>query len=110
LVEFLAERVRHKCRTYPRTLLALLGEEDLRDRGWLSTWMQNFVLDAKAESGSYFQPWDQAGVFRRLSLRETTACAWSPTRSPGEIERSEQGSSDRRNSTGRSSPLPARRG
>lgn len=61
LVEFLAERVRHKCRTYPRTLLALLGEEDLRDRGWLSTWMQNFVLDAKAESGSYFQPWDQAG-------------------------------------------------
>lgn len=61
LVEFVSERLRSKCRTYPRTLLALIGEEGLRDRGWLGRWMRTFVADARAEPGPSFQPWDAAG-------------------------------------------------
>ena len=36
LVDFVASRVREKARRYPRTLLALVGEEGLRERGWHS--------------------------------------------------------------------------
>jgi hypothetical protein len=61
LVEYIATRLRGKCRTYPRTLLALLGQEGLGDRDWLSTWMKKFVTDADAEPGPYFKPWDEAG-------------------------------------------------
>jgi hypothetical protein len=61
LVEYIATRLREKCRVYPRTLLALLGEEGLRDRGWLSASMKTFVTAADAEPGPYFQPWDEAG-------------------------------------------------
>ena len=34
---------------------------ELRDRGWLSSWMKRFVVEAKAEPAPFFQPWDQAG-------------------------------------------------
>lgn len=61
LFEYVAERVRTKCRTYPRTLLALIGEEGLSGRGWLSSWMSKFADGVKAEPGIYFQPWDEAG-------------------------------------------------
>jgi tetratricopeptide (TPR) repeat protein len=61
LVEFIAGRLRRKTRTYPRTLLALLGEEGLRDRGGLSGWMKQFAAEVKVEPGSYSQPWDEAG-------------------------------------------------
>lgn len=61
LFEFVAERLRRKCRTYPRTLLALVGEDSLRQRGWLSNWMSTFVDDLKRENGLFFQPWDDAG-------------------------------------------------
>jgi hypothetical protein len=61
LVEFVADRRRSRCRTYPRTFLALLGEDDLRDRGWLTAWMRSFVVAARAERGYFFQPWDEAG-------------------------------------------------
>lgn len=61
LVDFVAERIRNKNRTYPRTLLALLGEQGLRDRGWLSNRMKKIAADANSEPGPYFQPWDEAG-------------------------------------------------
>lgn len=61
LVEFLADRLRSRCRTYPRSLLALLGEDELRNRGWLSAWLRDFVAATRAESGYFFQPWDEAG-------------------------------------------------
>ena len=60
LVDFVASRVREKARRYPRTLLALVGEEGLRERGWLSSWIRRFVAEAKSESAPFFQPWDQA--------------------------------------------------
>lgn len=61
LVEFLSNRLRSRCRTYPRALLALLSEDELQDRGWLSAWMRSFVVTARAEPGYFFQPWDEAG-------------------------------------------------
>lgn len=61
LFEFVATRVRNKARTYPRTLLALVGEDGLRKRGWLSTRMKSFTAAATAEPGPFFQPWDEAG-------------------------------------------------
>ena len=61
LVDSVASRVREKARRYPRTLLALVGEEGLRERGWLSSWIRRFVAEANAESAPFFQPWDQAG-------------------------------------------------
>lgn len=61
LVDFLADRLHGRCRTYPRTLLALLGQEELRNRGWLSTWMRGFVDATEQEPGYFFQPWDEAG-------------------------------------------------
>lgn len=61
LVGFVADRLRSRCRRYPRTLLALLGEDALRDRGWLSASMRSFVIGLRAEPGYFFQPWDQAG-------------------------------------------------
>ncbi len=61
LVEFIAGRPRSRCRTYPRTLMALLGKDELRDRGWVSAWMRGFVAAAGAEPGYFFQPWDEAG-------------------------------------------------
>lgn len=61
LAEFVAERVQKKCRRYPRTLLALVGEEGLRSHGWLSASMKKVVADARTEPGLYFQPWDEAG-------------------------------------------------
>ncbi len=60
LVGFIADRVRERCRRYPRTLLALVGEEGLRERGWLSGWIRRFVAETKTEPAPYFQPWDEA--------------------------------------------------
>jgi hypothetical protein len=61
LFEFIATQLQVKCHTYPRTLLAFLGEQGLKERGWLSNWMGVFIADAKTEPGPFFHPWDEAG-------------------------------------------------
>jgi hypothetical protein len=57
--DFVNERLWQRYRTYPRTLLAKLGGEGLRRRGWSSTWMEDFIEQVNSEPGPYYMPHDQ---------------------------------------------------
>ncbi len=58
---FLEERLRANLRSYPRTLLAKLGTEELQSRGWMTKWMSGFVKQVDSEPGAFYLPWDAAG-------------------------------------------------
>lgn len=58
---FLEERLREKQKVFPRTLLAKVGREELRQRGWLSPWMAHFIEEVDAEPGEFYLPRDIAG-------------------------------------------------
>ena len=47
-------------RTYPRTVFARLGEEQLKAKGWHTAWMRQFIEGAESESGVWYWPWDVA--------------------------------------------------
>jgi hypothetical protein len=57
--DFINERLRQRCRTYPRTLLAKLGGAGLRRRGWSSPWMEAFIDEVNASPGPFYLPHDQ---------------------------------------------------
>jgi hypothetical protein len=61
LTEFVMARVHSRARSYPRTLLALLGEDGLEKRGWNTRFLQEFTMSARGEPGQYFMPWDEDG-------------------------------------------------
>jgi hypothetical protein len=61
LRDHLEARLRAKCRAYPRTLLARVGEKQLKERGWMTHWMQAFTETAKEEPRPYWLPRDLAG-------------------------------------------------
>jgi hypothetical protein len=57
--DFVNERLFQRYRTYPRTLLAKLGGEGLRRRGWYTAWMEDFISRAESEPGPYYLPHDE---------------------------------------------------
>jgi hypothetical protein len=61
LEAFLEERLRVNLKSYPRTLLAKLGTEELQSRGWMTKWMNDFVNQVNSEPEPFYLPWDTAG-------------------------------------------------
>lgn len=61
LRDHIEARLWAKHKSYPRTLLARVGEEQLAERGWLPAMMQRFVETAKSEQEPFWWPYDIAG-------------------------------------------------
>jgi hypothetical protein len=61
LEAFLEERLRANLRSYPRTLLAKLGTQELQSRGWMTKWMHTFIEQVDSEPAAFYLPWDAAG-------------------------------------------------
>ncbi len=61
LRDHLEERLWVKHKTYPRAFLARFGEEQLRERGWLTAEVQRFAEQAHKEPKPYYWPYDLAG-------------------------------------------------
>jgi Apea-like HEPN len=60
LRDHLETRLWAKHKTYPRTIYARLGREQLEAKGWLTPWMRQFIEQADAETGIWYWPWDLA--------------------------------------------------
>jgi hypothetical protein len=58
--DHLEGRLKARSRTYPRTLLARVGEAQLRERGWLTVSMRKFVQMASSEPYPFWLPYDIA--------------------------------------------------
>jgi hypothetical protein len=57
----LEERLWAKHKSYPRTLLARIGEERLEQLGWLTKWVRASADQFKTESQPFYWPYDLAG-------------------------------------------------
>lgn len=67
LRDHLEARLWAKHKTYPRTVYARLGKEQLEAKGWLTAWMRQFIEQADAETGIWYWPFD---VANRPATRE----------------------------------------
>jgi len=58
---FLEDRLNAKRKTYPRTLLAKVGDGRIESRGWASAWMRQNIARMMAEPSPFYLPRDVAG-------------------------------------------------
>jgi hypothetical protein len=61
LRDHLEARLQAKSKSYPRTLLVRVGENELKQRGWLTAHMQRFIEKTKSEPKPFYWPYDLAG-------------------------------------------------
>jgi hypothetical protein len=61
LRDFLRDRLHARYKTYPRTFLVRLGSEQIRQLGWMTKWMEQFLTEIQTEPGEYYWPRDKAG-------------------------------------------------
>jgi hypothetical protein len=59
LRDYLEQCMWHMHRTYPRTLLARVGEEQLTTRGWMNRWLRNTIQEINEGPQPFFWPWDK---------------------------------------------------
>lgn len=58
---FLEEQLHAKARKYPRSLLVKVGAKEVRERGWATRFVEEFIGRAESETAPFFLPRDVAG-------------------------------------------------
>jgi hypothetical protein len=66
LRDYLEQCMWNMHRTYPRTLLARVGEKQLLARGWMNHWMRNKIEEINEGAQPFYWPWD-----KRVEQRST---------------------------------------